>query len=47
MEKLGIIFLQEMKCSEDELKVIRGKVWWGSEAIVVDAKGHARGIEIF
>ena len=45
-KKPGIIFLQETKCSEDELKVIGEKVWRGSEAIVVDAKGVAGGIGI-
>ena len=45
-EKLGIIFLQETKCSEDELKIIGEKVWRGSEAIVVDAKGVTREIRI-
>ena len=42
-EKLGIIFLQETKCSEDEIKVIGEKILQGSELIVVDAKGVARG----
>ena len=45
-EKLGIIFLQETKCSEDELKIIGEKVWRGNEAIVVDAKGMTREIRI-
>ena len=45
-EKPGIIFLQETKCSEDELKIIGEKVWRGSEAIVVDAKGMTREIRI-
>ena len=45
-EKLGIIFLQETKCSEDELKIIGEKVWRGCEAIVVDAKGVTREIGI-
>ena len=46
MEKLGIIFLEETKCSKAELKVIGGKVWRGSEATVVDEKGEERGIGI-
>ena len=41
MEKPSIIFLQETKCSEVELKIIGVKVWRGSEAIVVDVKGVA------
>ena len=45
-EKLGIIFLQETKCSEDELKIIGEKLWQGSEAIVVDAKGVTGEIRI-
>ena len=39
MEKPGIIFLQKTKFSEVELKIIGRKVWRGSEAIAVDAKG--------
>ena len=46
LENPGIIFLQETKCSEPELKIIGGKVWRGSEAIAMDAKGAARGIGI-
>ena len=46
LDNLGIMFLQETKYSEAELKIIGGKVWRGSEAIAVDAKGAARGIGI-
>ena len=40
------MFLQETKYSEAELKIIGGKVWRGSEAIAMDAKGAAGGIGI-
>ena len=46
LETTCIIFLQEIKCSKEELKIIGGNVWRGSEAIAVDAKGVARGIGI-
>ena len=46
LDNPGIIFLQETKCSEAELKIIGGKVWRGSEAIAVDAKGATGGIGI-
>ena len=46
MEKLSIIFLQETKCYENELKTVGGKVWRGSEATVVDAKGEEGEIGI-
>ena len=35
-----------MKFSEDELKVIVGKIWRGSEVMVFDAKGVIGGIGI-
>ena len=40
-EKNGIIFLQETKCSEYELRIIVGKFWRGCEIVVVDANGAA------
>ena len=46
-EKLVIVFLQETKCSEAELKDVGKKVWHGSEAIAVDAKGETRGSEYY
>ena len=46
MEKLGVIFLQETKCSKIELKIIGGKVWKGCEAIAVDANKVVGGIGI-
>ena len=39
MEKLGIIFLQETKCSKFELKVIGEKFGHRSEAMDANAKG--------
>ena len=46
LEKLGVIFLQETKCSKIELKSIGGKVWKGCEAIAVDANKVVGGIGI-
>ena len=46
LDNPGIMFLQETKCSEVELKIIGGNVWRGSEAIAVDAKGVVGGIRI-
>ena len=46
MDNPSIMFLQETKCSEEEFKIIEGKVWRGSEVVVVDAKGAAGGIGI-
>ena len=40
LDNTGIIFLQETKCSEEELKIIGGNVWRGSEAVEVDTKGE-------
>ena len=42
-EKLGIIFLQETKCSGEELANTAQKVWKGCESIAIDAKGVAGG----
>ena len=46
MEKPGVIFLQETKCSKIELQSIGGKVWKGCEAIAVDANKVVGGIGI-
>ena len=46
MEKLGIIVLQETKCSKVEMEITRVKICQGSEAIVVDVKGPIDGIGI-
>ena len=37
MEKPGVVFLQETKCSEIYLKSIGGKAWKGCEIVAVDA----------
>ena len=43
---LGIIFLQETKCSGEELAKTTQKVQKGCESIAIDAKGAARGMGI-
>ena len=45
-EKLGIIFLQETKCSGEDLANIAQKVWKGCESIAIDAKGAVGGLGI-
>ena len=45
-EKSGIIFLQETKCSEEELKSIARKIWKGCETVATNAKGEAGGMGI-
>ena len=45
-EKSGIIFLQETKCLEEELKSIARKIWKGCETVATDAKGVAGGMGI-
>ena len=43
-DKSGIIFLQETKCSGEELASIAQKVWKGCESVAVDARGAAGGL---
>ena len=45
-EKYGIVFLQETKCSEEELKSIAEKIWKGCEMVAIDSKGATRRIGI-
>ena len=45
-EKSGIIFLQETKCSGEELANIAHKVWKGCESIAIDARGAVGGLGI-
>ena len=45
-EKSGIVFLQETKCSGDDLEKIAQKVWKGCETISIDAKGVIGGLGI-
>ena len=44
LEKTRVIFLQETKCSETDLKSIGGKVRKGCETVAVDAKMTVGGI---
>ena len=50
LSELGIsivyVFLQETKCSGEELASIAQKVWKGYESVVVDARGAAGGLGI-
>ena len=46
LEKPGVVFLQEKKCSKTDLKSIGGKAWKGSEIVAVDAIKAAEGIGI-
>ena len=45
-EKLGIIFLQETKCSGEYLASIDQKVWKGCESIAIDTRGAVGGLGI-
>ena len=45
-EKLGIIFLQETKCSGEDLASIAQKAWKGCELIAIDARGVVGGLGI-
>ena len=40
-EKSGIVFLQETKCSGEDLANTAKKVWKGFESISIDARGAA------
>ena len=42
----GIIFLQETKCSREELAKITQKIWKGCESTTIDARGAAGGLGI-
>ena len=46
LEKLGVVFLQETKFSETDLKSIGGKAWKGCEIVAVDAIKAIGGIGI-
>ena len=45
-EKLVIVFLQETKCSEADLKAIGKKVWHTNEVVAIDSRGATGGIGI-
>ena len=45
-ENMLIMFIQETKCLEDMMKESRRKVWQGSEAVAVDARGTPRCLVI-
>ena len=45
-EKSGIVFLQETKCSGEDLAKTAQIVWKGCETISIDAKGVERGLGI-
>ena len=45
-DKSGIIFLQETKCSGEELASISQKVWKGCESVAIDAIGAVGGLGI-
>ena len=44
MENLGILFLQETKCSSEELESIGMRFWKGARIVETDATGAAGGI---
>ena len=46
MEKPGVVFLQETKCLESDLRSIGGKTWKGCEVVAVDAIKVVGGIGI-
>ena len=41
---MAIVFLQETKCSVNQLQEIRKKIQKGSEGMGIDARGFARGL---
>ena len=45
-EKSGIIFLQETKCSGEDIASIAQKVWKGCESIAINARGATSGLGI-
>ena len=45
-EKSGIVFLQEIKCSGDELSSIAQKIWKGYESVAIDSRGVVGGFGI-
>ena len=45
-ENSGIVFLQETKCSGEDLAKISQNVWKGSETIAIDAIGTTGGLGI-
>ena len=44
MEKLTILFLQETKCSSEDLGNFGKRFWKGVEVMALDASGAASGI---
>lgn len=46
MEKLAIVFIQETKCSSEDLEAFSKCFWKGANTMVLDVKGAARGIGI-
>ena len=45
-ENSRIVFLQETKCSGEDLQKLGQKVWKGSETIAIDARGVEGGLGI-
>ena len=44
MENLAILFLQETKCSSEELEGMGRRFWKGARIVAIDAEGAAGGI---
>ena len=45
-EKPDVLFLQETKCSSDNIQAISSKIWRGSIGIAIDARGMVGGLVI-
>ena len=46
LENPGVVFLQETKCSGEELSSIAQKIWKGCESVAIDARGAVGGLGI-
>lgn len=46
LEKLATVFLQETKCSSEELRNYNKCFWKGAETMALDANGAASGLGI-
>ena len=46
VEKPFVVFIQETKCSEDNLQTMEKKIWKNSDSIAIDALGAAGGLGI-
>ena len=44
MDKPLVMFIEETKCSKENVKALGVKLWKGSELIVIDTIGSTRGI---